>query len=564
MAQTGGTVTHIEIQTDDGEAEGPGGVVSVWQSISIYAEWEADAAAVAGDGFVIILPEELTGFVMEFPLLDEGRDNAEVGRCEVSAGQIVCRFTDYVERYENVHGWVRFEALVEADAEGEDTLVFLTGEDVEIEVPVPGGPVRSPDEYEFPYPWDSYKSSWPIPYGEGRIGWGISITDDALPSEPADLLVVDNLAGLELVPGSLQIEYALAETWVEEERGPWYELPESGYTLGADPDWPLNVTLHDVVGDGTTVYRILYETPLPEGVEDGDTFVNDVLIGEVAVSWEHTYYDGEGSGSGDEPQPTPSPTTEPTTDPTTEPTTEPTTDATTEPTTDPTTDPSTVPTTDPTTEPTTDPTTDPTTEPTTEPSADPTTEPTTDPSTVPTTDATTEPTTDPTTDPTTEPTTEPSADPTTEPTTDPSTVPTTDATTEPTTDPTTDPTTEPTTEPSADPTTEPTTDPSTVPTTDATTEPTTDPTTDPTTEPTTEPSTDLTTDPTTVSTTEPATDPTESPGAPAPSVSPSVPAGGDPAGQLPRTGSAVAAAMVAGAMLLGLGGVLLLSVKRRP
>ena len=257
----------------------------------------------------------------------------------------------------------------------------------------------------------------------------------------------------------------------------------------------------------------------------------------------------------------PVPSEEPTPEPTEPEPTEP--EPTGEPTDQPTGEPTDTPTGEPTDQPTGEPTDTPTGEPTDQPTEDPTDDPTGGPTEGPA------PTDDPTDAPTGDPTDEPTGEPTDTPTDEPTDTPTEEPTEEPTADPTTDPTDQPTDHPTGEPTDTPTDEPTEDPTDDPTGGPTEGPapTDDPTDAPTDEPTTDPTGEPTDAPTGEPSQDQTvPAPGMPGGDNSGDNAGdhtGGPGSGSLAQTGAQVAGVIGIAAVLVILGLVLTIIMRRR-
>ncbi len=178
-----------------------------------------------------------------------------------------------------------------------------------------------------------------------------------------------------------------------------------------------------------------------------------------------------------------------------------------------------------------------------------------------------EPTDEPTDQPTGEPTDTPTGEPTDTPTEEPTEQP------DPTEEPTTDPTDEPTEEPTDDPTGGPTEGPA--PTDEPTDAPTDEPTTDPTGEPTEEPTDQPTGEPTDTPTDEPTDAPTGEPSQDQNVPAPDMPGGdnsgdnagdhtgGPGSGSLAQTGAQVAGVIGIAAVLVILGLVLTIIMRRR-
>ncbi|WP_157640885.1 DUF7507 domain-containing protein [Longispora albida] len=210
------------------------------------------------------------------------------------------------------------------------------------------------------------------------------------------------------------------------------------------------------------------------------------------------------------------------------------------------------PTADPTGKPSPDPTGKPSPDPTGKPSPDPTGKPSPDPTGKPSPDPTGKPSPDPTGKPSPDPTGKPSPDPTGKPSPDPTGKPGPDPTGKPGPDPTGKPGPDPTGKPGPDPTGKPGPDPTGKPGPDPTGTPGPDPTSKPTANPTMSP----TTNPTGTQVPPPApTDgpgPTEQPYPPKPPVPPGPP-------PMPVTGSTLMPFLMAGGVLLILGGALLLA-----
>jgi hypothetical protein len=169
-----------------------------------------------------------------------------------------------------------------------------------------------------------------------------------------------------------------------------------------------------------------------------------------------------------------------------------------------------------------------------------------------------------------DPTDEPTGEPTGDPTDDPTGEPTGDPTDEPTGEPTGDPTGDPTDDPSEDPTGEPTEDPSDDPTENPSDEPSDDPSDEPTRGPSDNPSDEPSDQPTDEPTTDPTSDPTDGPGDDGDSDNggdsddngDGDSEGDDDLGGLPRTGTAVLSAVLAGVTIIG-GGIALVAFTRR-
>lgn len=271
----------------------PADGIEVWDRIAFAATWSVPDSATAGDTFRLSFPTSpsLTGVRDAFPLT--APDGQAIAACTVSAGELVCTLTDYVDSHTDVSGTLHFQAR----ADEETTLTeipFTTGGGTVVPVKVPGGigPVPS-----FPAP--KTPSKWGDVTLDGRnISWGVHIPSAVLDGRSPSF--TDTFStGLVLDPASVTLASVLAKDW----SGGRYTVSTplqagSDYTVTQRSPDSFTVAIEaPIVPDA--VYVLRYRTALPADVRPGDTFHNTVSGSRwEAESTPVVYSQGGGDGDG--------------------------------------------------------------------------------------------------------------------------------------------------------------------------------------------------------------------------------------------------------------------------
>lgn len=276
--------------------------VHLWQSLRIEATWAVPDGSHAGDTFTLDFPDSprVTGFAQTFDLKTPG--GAVVGTCDVTQDGFVCTLSPYVETATNVHGTLFFYAQVSSVGEG-GTFSFTTGNDMVIQVPVPGGEVVPGSGWSAPT--EPAKGGWVSTDGRTAV-WEVYVPSEFLAASAGGPVVVTDTydSRLTMRDDSLVVSYVPLAAWNDGAYGASAVRlsPGTGYvytpnTAGSSFD----LTFVDPVADGSRMYIFTYRMTLPTGVQDGDTFANKV---QGSTGWddqrvlEYAAAGGDGRGDG--------------------------------------------------------------------------------------------------------------------------------------------------------------------------------------------------------------------------------------------------------------------------
>lgn len=284
-------VTSVEITTTADN-------LHVDSTFDVNATWAAPAGSTAGDTFSLSFPSPVEAYASHFDLKDEA--GAVVGSCDVSADSFLCALNDYVDTHQNVHGTLWFHAhAVETTDTGE--LIFETGNQVQIGVQIPGGPIGPGTTYPLPTTVD--KSGWFKSDGQ-TIVWRVYVPASALtPVNGTDVVFTDIYdAGLQFDASTLQAQWSPTSAW------PVFQYHDLVQGTAADTYSVVNspetnsfqVVFNAPVLDGSRLYEFTYETKIPAGAVDGTVFGNKVQVaGKDASSFRVRYVAAGGDGGGD-------------------------------------------------------------------------------------------------------------------------------------------------------------------------------------------------------------------------------------------------------------------------
>ncbi|MGW6003471.1 Ig-like domain-containing protein [Oerskovia enterophila] len=277
--------------------------VHLWQSLRIEATWAVPDGSRAGDTFTLAFPQSprVTGFATTFDL--KTPEGAVVGTCDVTQDGFACTLSPYVETATNVHGTLYFWAQVDDVGEG-GTFSFVTGNDMVIQVPVPGGEVipgagwRAPEQ--------PLKNGWVSTDGRTAV-WDVYVPSAFLAASAGGPVVVTDTYDprLTMRDDSLVVGYVPLADWNDGDfsgDAVWLERG-TGYVYTPDvAGSSFDLTFVDPVTDGSRMYMVRYEMTLPAGVQDGDTFGNQIA---GSSGWddqrvlEYAGAGGDGDGDGD-------------------------------------------------------------------------------------------------------------------------------------------------------------------------------------------------------------------------------------------------------------------------
>lgn len=276
--------------------------VHLWQSLRIEATWAVPDGSHAGDTFTLAFPDSprVTGFAQTFDLKTPA--GAVVGTCDVTQDGFACTLSPYVETATNVHGTLFFYAQVSSVGEG-GTFRFTTGDEMVIEVPVPGGEVVPGSGWSAPE--QPVKGGWVSTDGRTAV-WEVYVPSEFLAASAGGPVVVTDTydSRLTMRDDSLVVAYVPLADWNNGDYGSSAVRlsPGTGYVYTPDAAGSsFDLTFVDPVTDGSRMYVFTYRMSLPAGVQDGDTFANQVA---GSTGWddqrvlEYAAAGGDGSGDG--------------------------------------------------------------------------------------------------------------------------------------------------------------------------------------------------------------------------------------------------------------------------
>ncbi|MEV7962995.1 Ig-like domain-containing protein [Oerskovia paurometabola] len=276
--------------------------VHLWQSLRIEATWAVPDGSHAGDTFTLAFPQSprVTGFAQTFDLKTPA--GAVVGTCDVTQDGFACTLSPYVETATNVQGTLYFYAQVSSVGEG-GTFTFTTGNEMVIEVPVPGGGVIPGSGWSAPE--QPVKGGWVSTDGRTAV-WEVYVPSEFLAASAGGPVVVTDTydSRLTMRDDSLVVAYVPLADWNNGDYGSSAVRlsPGTGYVYTPDvAGSSFDLTFVDPVTDGSRMYIFTYRMSLPAGVQDGDTFANQVA---GSTGWddqrvlEYAAAGGDGSGDG--------------------------------------------------------------------------------------------------------------------------------------------------------------------------------------------------------------------------------------------------------------------------
>ncbi|WP_336708415.1 Ig-like domain-containing protein [Oerskovia sp. USHLN155] len=276
--------------------------VHLWQSLRIEATWAVPDGSHAGDTFTLAFPDSprVTGFAQTFDLKTPA--GAVVGTCDVTQDGFACTLSSYVETATNVHGTLFFYAQVSSVGEG-GTFTFTTGNEMVIEVPVPGGEVVPGSGWSAPE--QPVKGGWVSTDGRTAV-WEVYVPSEFLAASAGGPVVVTDTYDprLSMRDDSLVVAYVPLADWNNGDYGSSAVRlsPGTGYVYTPDvAGSSFDLTFVDPVTDGSRMYIFTYRMSLPVGVQDGDTFANQVA---GSTGWddqrvlEYAAAGGDGGGDG--------------------------------------------------------------------------------------------------------------------------------------------------------------------------------------------------------------------------------------------------------------------------
>lgn len=262
-----------------------------WDLFQVQIAWSVPAAA-DDDTFGITYDPPSGGDLSEPFLIhsatvnieDPTRPGVTLGTCTIGTTGASCEFNDQVSGLVNLSGTIAFTVQFTRTSTVQQEITFLVDG-----TPVPlTTPAVDPRPLE-PLPAATSKSGWDY-HGGGKLSWQFTIPGFDLTSDLGDVTIADRFdASLTLDEGSFQVLSMPMSDYQEfaYDWGRWDELDEGTgpgeYTFTDRPaDHGFDVLIHnpDTAAPGSsipysgTVYRIYYETFLPNGAEPGDEFLN--------------------------------------------------------------------------------------------------------------------------------------------------------------------------------------------------------------------------------------------------------------------------------------------------
>ena len=267
-------------------------------TFDVTATWAAPTGATAGDTFSLSFPSPVEAYASHFDLKDD--TGAVVGSCDVGASSFLCTLNDYVDTHQNVRGNLWFHAKA-SEVTDTGSLIFETGNQVQISVDVPGGPIGPGIEYPFPTGVD--KSGWFDSDGQ-TISWRVYVPASALmPVNGQDVVFTDIYdAGLQFDPSTFQAAWSPTSAWPTFQYNVLAEgTAANTYSFVNTPETnSFQVVFNGPVTDGTRLYEFTYKTKIPAGAVDGTRFGNKVQVaGKDASSFRVRYVAAGGDGGGD-------------------------------------------------------------------------------------------------------------------------------------------------------------------------------------------------------------------------------------------------------------------------
>lgn len=285
---TSASAAEVDAVTDVATAPDPGSV-RVNTQLDVMVEVSVPDSAKDGDTFTVNLASQIEGQPNKLTLTDDA--GAVIAKCEVTARNLTCTFTDYVETRSNVKAQLKFPALGRTVTKGSG-LDFTTGVGTEFhtgtEIVYNGGglPTKLYKLYDA-------NADGSITYRVGLSGKqlhqnGLRIDDLYDSRTVLDKGSISSFSRHRLANGD--IDY----TPVFLERG-------TDYTVSFD-DAERKFTVDfaaDVIEDTNDyAYWVFYTVFPDDSVNDGDILRNTAISGDEKVDHELTYRLPSGGGSG--------------------------------------------------------------------------------------------------------------------------------------------------------------------------------------------------------------------------------------------------------------------------
>lgn len=282
-------VTSVSIVDKNGNPVTSAGVL---EGVYINVGFTATPAATKGDFFQVAWdPAYLKGLPKtDFSVFDKAHPSrGAIAQCSVTSGTLLCTYTDYVDRYEDVSGVVNFSAQLIHQTE---SIEFTGSGDVEYSV---GIIVKPPTEPGYTPPENLKKGGY-TDWATNDITWNININPRAFPGVETIKVEDGHALGLTFKPQTWFI------VWRPTGGTNWVSLtPDSDYVVSFDtPEHMFTVDIKNVPERRNGGYQLGYHTDVPGDVEVGHVFENTVTAGgfsdSMLVEW-NINAGGNGSGS---------------------------------------------------------------------------------------------------------------------------------------------------------------------------------------------------------------------------------------------------------------------------
>lgn len=275
----------------------------LYNAFEVHVEWTAPDDVEPGDTFTVTWAPDpaFQFFSATIDLVDE--EGTSFGTCDVDATRMECTFGANVARFEDVSGTAWFSASF-ARSQGPSTLTFEVPKGTTFTVSTPTVGVRP----EVTMPTRPEKWGWFNSTRE-HIVWEVTIPAARLASDGEDVVVTDEFGdNMTLVPSSLRVGWMSAEDYPAhaETSSAWTPLSVGSGTgtyafTNRPDDHAFDVTINDPVVDDGRAYRIRYNTTIPPGVTNGDTFDNVVRGLAGGVIRDELVFQHAGGGANGQP-----------------------------------------------------------------------------------------------------------------------------------------------------------------------------------------------------------------------------------------------------------------------
>ncbi|PFG21087.1 Ig-like domain-containing protein [Serinibacter salmoneus] len=300
------------------------GELTVYEQFDLRLEYSLPDDVASGDTFTIDFPATLVGIPDPSVVVRDPETGDEVAHCVVTATEVTCTLTEYVDGKDDFTDFDLFFRMEAAQSTSEDSVEFpINSGDGVVIIDLPGddGVIGSGGVSE---PENPYKAGWVWREDPEVVEWRVFLPADEVEGE--EIQLVDTLGQgqtLRRVDGEPDLWVVVWDLDV----APW-DAPDPfshpGSRWLADHEYDLVVSDDDTsftltmdVVEGTEMYMFGYRSNVPEGLEIPAVLTNEITGESHTLRQDLTYtYSSGGSGSGDnEPEPTtPEPTTpEPTT-----------------------------------------------------------------------------------------------------------------------------------------------------------------------------------------------------------------------------------------------------------